>query len=91
MKQKYLGGKLMFPDMNKIMNADLTGVEIELPEEIGEKAMEIAMKAAELEMELIAYLYGSEPTEEQITEAATILALYLVKRIDEVTNPEIED
>ena len=81
----------MFPDMNELMNTDLTGVDIELPEEIGEKAMELAMMSAQLEAELVAYLYGPEATEEQIGEAATILALYLMKRIDELSNPETED
>lgn len=78
----------MFPDMNEIINADLTGIDIELPEEIGEKAMELAMMSAQLQVETVAYLYGPEPTEEQIGEAVTILALYLMKRMDELSNPE---
>lgn len=78
----------MFPDMNALMNANLSGIDIELPEEIGEKAMELAMMSAELQAEIVAYLYGPEATEEQIIDAATILALYLMKRIDEASNPE---
>lgn len=78
----------MFPDMNALMNANLSGIDIELPEEIGEKAMELAMMSAELQAEIVAYLYGPEATEEQIIDAATILAMYLMKRIDEASNPE---
>lgn len=81
----------MFPDMNELMNTDLTGIDIELPEEIGEKAMELAMMSAQLQAEIVAYLYGPEATEEHIGEAATILALYLMKRIDEATNSETEE
>ena len=81
----------MFPDMNELINTDLTGIDIELPEEIGEKAMELAMMSAALEAELVAYLYGPEATEEQIGEAATILFLYLKKRLEEATNPETEE
>ena len=81
----------MFPDINALLDADLTGIDIELPEELGERAMEFAVMAAQLEAEVATYLYGPEATEEQFVEAVTILALYIKKRVMGMVNPENEE
>ena len=67
--------------LNQIMGADLSNVDIELPDELGTSVLEVFGNAYQVIAEVAVYLYGDNPTNEQFQEAATIMILWLRKRV----------
>ena len=74
-------------DFNALMNMDMSSIDIELPEDFGDRIMEHELAIMQIAVELAQHLYDPEPTQEQITEAGTLLILYAKKRIGEMCSP----
>lgn len=76
-------------DFNALINADISGIDIELPEDLGDRLVEVMLQQTQLVDETAVALYGPEPTPEQLSEAGILIVLYAKKRLAEMTNPEI--
>lgn len=81
----------MFPDLNALLNSDMSGVKIELPEELKEKIDEFLMTAAQIIAETGASLYGPDFTFEQLEDVQMVLVLYCKQRMQELLTPESEE
>lgn len=81
----------MFPDYNALLNSDMSGVNIELPEGVKERMDEFLMSGAQLIAETGVSLYGPDFTLEQLEEVQTLLILYAKQRMQELIIPESEE
>lgn len=71
-------------DLNALLTCDISGIDIQLPEELGQRIMQNVRNQVLLNAETAMYLYGPNPTAEQAEETATIVALYVRKRLEEL-------
>lgn len=71
-------------DLNALVTGDISDIDIQLPEELGQRIMQSARNNALLSKETATYLYGPNPTAEQEQETVAIIALYMRKRMEEM-------
>jgi hypothetical protein len=69
-------------DLNALANMDMSGMDIELPEDFGERLEGAVANYMMIVADLAISLYGPDPEPEQIQEAAVLAIMYLLKRIN---------
>ena len=70
-------------DLNALMYGNTDGIHIDLPEDLGNRLVENSTDAMRLHVETAVYLYGPNPTSEQIDEAVAINVMYIKQRMTE--------
>lgn len=69
-------------DLNALANMDMSGIDVELPEDFGERLEGVVANYAMIVAELAATLYGPDPDPEQIQETMVLALMYLLKRVN---------